>query len=315
MANPNRNTNTWMTDTGSAGNRKTTNSSGNTKVLNTPKYRNAPATNTSNTGRLPGAYQAVANYFNNYSTGQALKNLATENLKKIATKADTGGNNGGGGNGKGGNGTGNYGRYRSYYSGGSGGGGYAVAGDTNNLAAMAAALEAQKQARLDAINAANAALDQQAAAMKGKYDTSLQTLANDYQQLRNAAEVNRYRAQYNQREALANRGALDSGAGRQEALALQNNYNNNLNTINTQEAAERAAIQNAINEMYAQVEQQKASNMTSGLNDYNSALQSLINAEYSGYTPEMSNYYQMAANALGGNGLYQKYLQSLGYNV
>lgn len=233
--------------------------------------------------------------------------LAKNPLPIKASANGTGGTGGYGGYGNG---------YRTYSSGGSGSGGTAVGADsTNELAALAAALEAQKQARLDAINAANAALDQQATAMKGRYDTSLQDIAAQYQQLRNAAEVNRYRAQYNQREALANRGALDSGAGRQEALALQNNYNNNLNSISTAEAADRAAIQNAINEMYASVEQQKASNMTNGLADYSSALQNLINATYSGYTPEGSTYYQLAANQLGGNNLYQKYLQSLGYNV
>ena len=291
MANPNRFGYAKMTDSG--GYRKT---AGNTKLTNTAKT---------------SGYTKLRNTAN-----KAYPNATNGHPKIVHPVTDTGTGNGNGGTGNKG-GSSYYNRYRSYSSGGSGGGsGYAAAGTTNDLAAMAAALEAQKQARLDAINAANKALDQQAAAMKGKYDLSLQDVASTYQQLRNAAEVNRYRAQYNQREALANRGALDSGAGRQEALALQNNYNNNLNTINTQEAAERANIQNLINEMYANVEQQKASNMTNGLNDYNSALQNLINATYSGYTPEGSAYYQMAANSLtGGNDLYKRYLQSLGYNV
>jgi len=290
-----RNTNLWMTDTGSSGRKP----SGYTKALNTAKYQTT-STSKGNTKLRNNPNKRFPNATNGHP------------LIVHPVKTDPGATDDGNGNG---NGNGRYGRYRTYSSGGGGGGSYATAGDTNNLAAMAAALEAQKQARLDAINAANKALDQQATAMKGRYDLNLKDIANDYQQLRNAAEVNRYRAQYNQREALANRGALDSGAGRQEALALQNNYNNNLNTINTQEAAERANIQQLINEMYANVEQQKADNMTNGLADYSSALQNLINATYSGYTPEMSNYYQLAANALGGNGLYQKYLQSLGYNV
>ena len=295
MANPNRNTNTWMTDSG--GYKK---SAGNTKLPNTAKYQNVSTTANGNTKLPVTAKKAYPNATNGHpKIIHPVVPVTDDN------KADDKNKN---------NNNNNYYRYRNYSSGGSGGGS-AAAGDTTNLAALAAALEAQKQARLDAINAANAALDQQAAAMKGRYDLNLKDVANDYQQLRNAAEVNRYRAQYNQREALANRGALDSGAGRQEALALQNNYNNNLNTINTQEAAERANIQQLINEMYANVEQQKADNMTNGLSDYNAALQNLINATYSGYTPEMSNYYQLAANALGGNGLYQKYLQSLGYNV
>jgi hypothetical protein len=228
----------------------------------------------------------------------------------------------------GGGGNRSYGRYSSYSSGGGGG----TVGTTgqDNLAALAAALQAQKQARLDAINAANAALDKQAEAMRNKYATSLNAIGQDYQNLRNQAEVNRYRAQYNQREALANRGSLDSGASRQENMVMNNNYNNNLNTINLQEAQERANVQNAINEMLANVEQQKAQNMQNGLADYTSALQNLINAQYSGYTPEGSAYYQQALQALGANtgagvtntpqqnvsdNAYLRYLRAMGYNV
>lgn len=226
-------------------------------------------------------------------------------------------------------GGGSYGRYSSYSS-SSGGSGTTGATGQDNLAALAAALQAQKQARLDAINAANAALDKQAEAMRNKYATSLNAIGQDYQNLRNQAEVNRYRAQYNQREALANRGALDSGASRQENMVMNNNYNNNLNTINLQEAQERANVQNAINEMLANVEQQKAQNMQNGLADYTSALQNLINAQYSGYTPEGSAYYQQALQALGANtgagvtntpqqnvsdNAYLRYLRAMGYNV
>lgn len=223
-------------------------------------------------------------------------------------------------------------RYSSRYSSYSSGGGGSTAGTAgqDNLAALAAALQAQKQARLDAINAANAALDKQAEAMRNRYATSLNAIGQDYQNLRNQAEVNRYRAQYNQREALANRGALDSGASRQENMVMNNNYNNNLNTINLQEAQERANVQNAINEMLANVEQQKAQNMQNGLADYTSALQNLINAQYSGYTPEGSAYYQQALQALGANtgagvtntpqqnvsdNAYLRYLRAMGYSV
>ena len=103
----------------------------------------------------------------------------------------------------------------------------------------------------------------------------------------------------NQREALANRGALDSGAGRQENLMLSNNYNNNLNEINLQEAAERAKVQNQINSMWAQVRQQQAQNQTTSLNDYANNLQNLVAAQYSGYTPEGSDYYKAAVEAMG----------------
>jgi hypothetical protein len=103
----------------------------------------------------------------------------------------------------------------------------------------------------------------------------------------------------NQREALANRGALDSGVGRQENLILSNNYNNNLNDINLQEAAERAKVMNNIQQMWATVKQQQAQNQASTINDYANNLQNLIAAQYSGYNPENSDYYAAARNALG----------------
>lgn len=248
-----------------------------------------------------------------WGRGKFEEYMANQQAQEDADAGTDNGNNGGG-NGKGNN----YNRYSYSYNGGSSGGG--TASQPNNLAALAAALQAQKQARIDAINAANSALDKQASAMRDRYNASLQTIGNDYQKLRNQAEVNRYRAQFNQREALANRGALDTGAGRQETMAMNNNYNNNLNAISLQEAQERANVQRAINEMLANVEQQKAENMTNGLSDYTSALQNLINAQYSGYTPEGSAYYQQALQALGANSgaensNYTAYLRALGYNV
>ena len=290
------NTYTLMTDTGT----------------NKPRHYPAP---TRSGGGSPSGSTWLTDNVNAMAAAakNAVGNATDKALQSISEKDN---NNGGG---KGGGTNNRYSRY-SYYSRGGGGGGGATAENPNNLAALAAALQAQKQARIDAINAANMALDQQAGVMKDKYNASLTTIGQDYQKLRNQAEVNRYRAQFNQREALANRGALDSGAGRQENMALSNNYNNNLNAINLQEANERANIQRAINEMYANVESQKAQNMTNGLSDYNSALQNLINAQYSGYTPEGSAYYQQALQALGANSgaensNYLAYLRALGYNV
>lgn len=307
-----RNTNTQMTDTGTANGkprnipsnnkytklRHTVNGTHAHEVMNKSYNGNAPVLNPNS----PLYKTSIADY-----NAQLAKAKAEQEQKDAAGNRTY------------------YNLYRSYASsrGGSGGGAAGtadVAGTGDNLAALAAALQAQKQARIDAINAANAALDKQAEAMRGRYDASLATIGQDYQKLRNQAEVNRYRAMFNQREALANRGALDSGAGRQETMAMNNNYNNNLNTISLQEAAERAAVQNAINEMYASVENQKAQNMTNGLSDYSSALQNLINAQYSGYTPEGSAYYQQALQALGANNgandsNYTAYLRALGYNV
>lgn len=311
-----RNTNQRMTDTGTANGKPRTTSAGNAGV-NNGKYK---ATHSPRLNQNSPLYNSNLDQIT-----EKAKQQQAQREEEEAAKA------GGGG--------GNRNRYsyrsRSSY-GSSGGGGTAVATEPeatgNNLAALAAALQAQKQARLDAINAANSALDQQAEAMRGRYANSLTALGNDYQQLRNQAEANRYRAMYNQREALANRGALDSGAGRQETLAMNTGFNNNLNRINLQEAAERANVQNAIDQMYANVAQQKATNMSEGLNNYNSALQNLINAEYSGYSPESSTYYQQALEALGAStpaaqvastparqnvndNAYLRYLRAMGYNV
>ena len=89
---------------------------------------------------------------------------------------------------------------------------------------------------------------------KNGYDKQLGQLADYYDPLKNQSEVQRYQEQRRLREALANRGALDTGAGRQENLALQTNYGNRLNQINLAEQNERKTIQEAM----AQLEAQKA---------------------------------------------------------
>ena len=198
-------------------------------------------------------------------------------------------------------------------------------------AAQAAALKAAMQARTDAVNAANSALDQQGKALEGKYNTSLQQAQGDYQTLRNQNDVNYMRALYNQREALANRGALNSGTGRYENLVTGNAYNNTLNKINSQEMAERQSIQDNIANMWASIAQQKASNNNTTLDNYTSALQNIINSNYSGYSPTGSDYYQQALNTMNGafatptnaNGgtsrdgvsAYARLLASLGYDI
>lgn len=229
------------------------------------------------------------------STGSPAVNGAVAGAKtavpKTTPQSDDGSNGGYSGSGytSGGGGSGS----------GSGGGDDSGSVAAQQAAAQAAALKAAQQARLDAINAANNALNEQGRSLEAQYRTSLGTIGNDYQKLRNQSEVNRYRAMINQREALANRGALDSGAGRQENLMLSNNYNNNLNEINLQEAAERAKVQNNINSMWSQIRQQQAQNQTATLNDYANALQNIVAAQYSGYNPENSDYYKAAQEALG----------------
>ena len=199
-------------------------------------------------------------------------------------------------------------------------------------AAQAAALKAAQQARLDAVNAANSALDQQGKSLEEKYNNQLSSSANDYQTLRNQNDVNYMKALYNQREALANRGALNSGTGRYENLVTGNSYNKTLDSINSQEQSERQNIQNNISSMWANIAQQKASNNNTTLENYTNALQNIINSTYSGYSPENSDYYNNALNTLNSafstgstntansttkNGVsaYARLLASLGYDI
>jgi hypothetical protein len=164
--------------------------------------------------------------------------------------------------------------------------------------ALAAALAAMQQARTQQINAANDALDTQGRASEASYNANRTQVNNDYDKLRGQSEVNRYKSKINQREALANRGALDSGAGRQENLIMSNNYDNALSDIQQNRQAELDKISNAITQLWANIGSQKATNMANGLSDYNSGLYNLISQTYSGYSPENSDYYSAAQNAL-----------------
>ena len=185
-----------------------------------------------------------------------------------------------------------------YAAGGSGGGGgYQAGGIDYN-----AYLEAAKAARAQAIANANAALDRQGEVMKGKYDAQLKQVEKDYQDLKNQSEVNRYKALRNLRETQANRGLLESGAGRMENLRVSNNYNNALNEIGLQEENERNEIQLALESVLAEIAMKKAQNEIAGLDDYNTILQSMLSGgagAYS-YAPGASNYYA-AAQGLANN--------------
>ena len=107
---------------------------------------------------------------------------------------------------------------------------------------LMAAIDEQIKAKRDA---QLAALEAQLKQGLSDYDAQINALDPVYQQYRNQSEVQRYKAQDNLRESLANRGALDSGLGRQEMLNLQSNYGNNLNNINMQYQAEVDALNRA----------------------------------------------------------------------
>ena len=158
-------------------------------------------------------------------------------------------------------------------------------------------LAALQAARADAIEKANAAVDAQTSAAEGRYRNQLIDIGKDYQDLRNQSEVNRYKAVRRQREALANQGRLDGGAGRMENTVLRNNFDNNLNEINLKEASEKRQVESAINELYAQAAALKAQNEMATLTNFGDALMyGMQNNPGYTYNPSTSDYYSAASN-------------------
>lgn len=123
---------------------------------------------------------------------------------------------------------------------------------------MQAYLDALEAKRKERINAMKSMIDQQVGMAVGNLQGELGKIPEAYQPMKNQSEVNKYNAQIRLRENQANRGALDSGAGRQESLALQNNYGNNLNQIMLQEQAEKDEINRQIANVRAQGDMQKS---------------------------------------------------------
>lgn len=144
--------------------------------------------------------------------------------------------------------------------------------------ALQDAIAAQAQAKRDA---QIAALDAQLKRGIEDYDAQIAALDPIYQGYRNQSEVERYKAQKALRENQANRGALDSGLGRQEILDLNTNYGNNLNAINLQYQAEVDAINRAKQALQDEANLQKtqiASDLEiKGLDAKIAALQSMLN--------------------------------------
>lgn len=168
-------------------------------------------------------------------------------------------------------------------------------------------LNALQEAKRRKIEAAKSAIDAQAQAGVQRYKDQLSQVGNDYQSLRNQSEVERYKAQKSLREALANRGALESGAGRQETLTLQNNYGNAINRINTEEQKERNTIQSYINELLANADMKKAQLEADAFGDVETILSGImgqLSPSYN-YSSATSQTYQDAAKSINsGEGAY-----------
>jgi len=123
-------------------------------------------------------------------------------------------------------------------------------------------------ARTNALNALAKRLNLNIA----NYENELSNVDQNYQALINANEVSKYKARSALRESQANRGVLDSGLGRQEALNQYTNYANQNVGIQTQREADKQTIRNAIASLKADYESDKAEIE----NQYNNALLQLM---------------------------------------
>ena len=102
---------------------------------------------------------------------------------------------------------------------------------TNKNSIYSRSMELMKKAAQMQMNNQLNTLKASAQQLLNSYQTSQNALNQQLDADINANEVERYKAQNALREALANRGALDSGVGRQEALNMSNAYSNRQNPI------------------------------------------------------------------------------------
>lgn len=130
----------------------------------------------------------------------------------------------------------------THYGGGSGRSGSTSSSDIQN---------AYNDELIKARDAELAALEARLQSSIDLYNQQLNQIKANYEGLRDQSEVDRYKSRRALREALANRGQLDSGYGRQEALNADLNYSNQLNAINLQEAQANQEVQNQINQLKA----------------------------------------------------------------
>lgn len=148
--------------------------------------------------------------------------------------------------------------------------------------------ERQRQAAQAAMDAANKQIDLSLSNAIAGYDKQRQNATADYQTAINNSELNRFWAGKNLRETQANRGLLDSGAGRQDRLFMDSNYNNNLTKILTERAKAYADIDNAVNTAKQNAEIAKANNYSNYLASNASAMSSLLPALLTGYDGDVS---------------------------
>lgn len=113
-----------------------------------------------------------------------------------------------------------------------------------------------------AMNSALDAISSRLSAIKGQYSNALKDSDAEFQKLINANEVNKYRSARAIREALANRGQLNTGLGRQEALSTDIKYGNTQANLLAERQKARNDINNLIIQAEAEAEADKANAKT-----------------------------------------------------
>ena len=150
-------------------------------------------------------------------------------------------------------------------------------------------------------DSALASLEQNFTTQNQAYDQQIGDLGDQYQQLRNQSEVEKYKARSAMREAQVNRGQLDSGFGRQEALNLNTKFGNAINNINLQEQDALDEIERLRQALIADRDAQKLSinnQYQTSLNEATANLNTLKAQARSDYESQRLSYLQQAQNQL-----------------
>lgn len=161
-------------------------------------------------------------------------------------------------------------------------------------------LEEERQKRLrEATDRANNLLKEQGKQLQARYEAYIPEIQSNYQDLMNQRSVNYFKNKANVREALANRGALDSGVGRMETLKLGTDYSNDMNKIGMQRENEIQGVRNAIADMLLQIAMQQASNEANYAAGGGTMASNVSVTPYK-YSPTTSQYYN-TVNQLANN--------------
>lgn len=132
-------------------------------------------------------------------------------------------------------------------------------------------------------NARKSALDAIEARLKtqmGIYENQFGQMNDNYDSLINQAEVNYYKSRSALRESLANRGQLDSGLGRQEALNLGVARGNELGNINRQRQKAHDDYNNSIASLKAEAEADKATINNQYATELRNAIAQILAQQY-----------------------------------